>query len=83
MGLSNTKVTDPRDVLNYVCAAYKVDPITATVAVAKHSKEVQDAKMFRSMAFYPGDRIAQAEGWDENPDFDPEADEATGADEDA
>lgn len=62
----------PDTVRQYLLAAYDVDEVTVRAALANpESKDtVRDAVKFGSHAYYAGDKIATAHGWNERADYD-------------
>lgn len=60
------------NVTAYLKAAYLITVEEAAALVNKHADEVSRSERLRSLAYYPGDQIARAEGLEENPDFDPD-----------
>jgi hypothetical protein len=61
-----------QSVLAYLLAAYQVTEIQAINAVSKHQAKVEAGTAARSFAYWVGNLIARTEGFDENPDFDPD-----------
>jgi hypothetical protein len=55
---------------DYLTQAYVVEPSAVNAAMEAHPDDVEDAIRFGSHAYYAGDKIASAEGWNENPDYD-------------
>lgn len=75
MSNSSTQEATRTGIYEYLIHAYKVDEQTARSALEKHQTTVERAISDRSYNYYPGDRIAEAEGWEENPDFNPDGEE--------
>ena len=80
MGLANWP-TNPSSVRAYLQAAYLVIDEALETAMQKHRDMVERDQSMGSSAYYTGDNIAEAEGWEENPDFDLDEDQAGAWDE--
>lgn len=65
-------VTSKESVIAYLRAAFKATEIQIVNAVSKHQEEVEKGELLRSMAYYVGNKIASAEGFEENPNFNPD-----------
>lgn len=71
------ETANPSSVRRYLLAAYRVDDATVDAALA--DREVQEViangESFRSHAYYVGNKIAEGHAWDENPEYDPDAED--------
>ena len=64
-------------VRSYLLAAYEVTPDEVETAIVKpaHAGRISNDYMMRSHAYFPGDAIAQAEGWTANDQYDIDEDD--------
>jgi hypothetical protein len=62
-------------VKQYLLDAYLVSPKQADALIEKHKDTVDQSIRLMSMAYYPGDRIAEAEKLTGNPDYEEDDDE--------
>jgi hypothetical protein len=69
--ISGRIVTSGTQVRDYLVNAYLVDHSEIDEAMSEPDsiRELYEAIKVRSFACYPGDRIAQAHGWAEDPDY--------------
>lgn len=67
----------PSSVREYLLAAYRVDDAMVDAALADPEVQsvIADGARLRSHAYYVGNQIAVGHGWDEDPEYDPDAED--------